>query len=214
MASRKPGIGPSEVPRLRFFLKRTADVVISVAALVVCAIPMAVIAITVLLDTGSPVLFRQARLGRDLRAFQMLKFRTMVVGAEDMGTGLFSYHDDPRVTRTGKVLRLLSLDELPQLVNILRGDMSLVGPRPPVVGELREIADFTPETLRRFAVRPGVTGLAQVAGRNECSWDTKIALDNQYLEGFARHGVWLDLRILARTVVVVISRRGVVEMES
>ena len=194
--------------------KRTVDIVFSLLAMALLALPLAVIAVAILLDTGRPVLFRQERLGKDLRVFKMLKFRTMVVGAQDTGTGLFSYRDGPRVTGTGRLLRLLSLDELPQLVNIIRGDMSLVGPRPPVVGELGETAEFTAATLRRFSMRPGVTGLAQATGRNEFSWDTKIILDNQYLDGFARQGLWLDLRIIARTVVVVLSRKGVVESES
>ncbi len=214
MSQFPPDPSSSPVSRTRLAVKRTVDLFLSLSAIALLAVPMALIALAILVDTGRPVLFRQERLGRDLQVFRILKFRTMIVGAQNSGTGLFSYQGDPRVTRTGRILRSLSLDELPQLINILRGEMSLVGPRPPVVGELGETADFTPTTLRRFTMRPGVTGLAQATGRNELSWDAKILLDNQYLDGFAREGIRLDLRILALTVVTVVSRKGVIESES
>ncbi len=207
------GSFPPHLSRRSLAAKRTADLVISMLAIALLSVPMGAIAVLILLDTGRPILFRQERLGKNLRVFKVFKFRTMVVGAQDIGTGLFSYHDDPRVTRSGRLLRVLSLDELPQLFNVVRGDMSLVGPRPPVVGELGDIADFTPATLRRFIIRPGVTGLAQVAGRNDFSWDTKIVFDNRYLDSYAKRGMWLDLGILARTTLVVLSRKSVIEME-
>lgn len=206
--------GVKSAPLRSRAIKRSFDMVASAGALVVLAVPMSIVSAVILMDSGRPVIFRQERLGLHARPFTMLKFRTMLVGAQDTGTGLFSYHDDPRVTRAGKWLRALSLDEMPQMINVLRGDMSVVGPRPPVVGELGAVEDFTAEMRRRFIMRPGVTGLAQVSGRNELKWDEKIKWDNLYIEQYSERGIRVDITILLRTVGSVLRRHGVVEAES
>src|SRR6266478_7808736 len=148
-------------------LKRTLDLILALTVALVLAPLLLLLALVIRIDTRGPALFIQDRLGLDGRVFRMFKFRTMVQNAEQMGTGLFSFENDPRVTRVGQFLRHTSLDELPQLFNVLRGDMSIVGPRPPVTYELGNYADFSPELKFRFTVKPGVTGLAQISGRND-----------------------------------------------
>jgi lipopolysaccharide/colanic/teichoic acid biosynthesis glycosyltransferase len=139
------------------------------------------------------VLYRQQRVGKDGRDFELLKLRTMVVGAEKLGAGFAVDEGDPRITRAGRILRRLSLDELPQLWNIVRGDMSLIGPRP----TLRYQVDrYTPRQRRRLEVKPGITGWAQVRGRAALPWDQRIELDIWYVE---HRSPWLDLKILVRT---------------
>ena len=162
-------------------------------------------ALAVRLTSRGPALFVQNRLGKNGRIFAMYKFRTMVAGAENMGTGLFSFADDPRITRVGRVLRKYSLDELPQLINVLNGTMSLVGPRPPVTYELGDYADFTPEMKVRFQVKPGITGLAQVSGRKDLTLDDMVRRDIYYIENWSP---WQDLQILLRTLPAVLSGRG------
>jgi len=137
----------------------------------------------------------------------------MVVGAERMGTGLFNYSNDPRVTKVGRFLRDYSLDELPQLFNILKGDMSFVGPRPPVTYELGDYKNFDGLLKQRFIMKPGVTGLAQINGRNELSWDEKIVFDNKYITDFRRFGILLDIKILFITVFKVLRNEGSHELE-
>jgi lipopolysaccharide/colanic/teichoic acid biosynthesis glycosyltransferase len=141
----------------------------------------------------------------------MYKFRTMIVGAENLGTRLFSFQGDQRITRVGGLLRRLSLDEVPQLFNVLLGQMSLVGPRPPVVGELNPYSDLPPEFKVRFSVRPGITGLAQVSGRNELTWPEKISIDIEYVRQFRAQGIRADLPIYWKTFWAVLSRRNTVE---
>jgi lipopolysaccharide/colanic/teichoic acid biosynthesis glycosyltransferase len=150
-------------------------------------------ALAVKLEDGGPVFYRQLRVGKDGRDFELLKLRTMVVDAERQGSGYAVDRDDPRITRAGRVLRRLSIDELPQLWNVLRGEMSLVGPRP----TLRYQVDRYDERQRhRLDVKPGLTGWAQVSGRAALPWDERIELDLWYVE---HHSAWLDLKILART---------------
>lgn len=204
----------NHVPRRTQIAKRLIDVIGSTTLLMISLVPMSMSAVAIYIDSGSPIIFRQYRLGRYQRHFEMLKFRTMVVGAQDMGTGLFSYSGDPRVTRVGRILREISVDEAPQLINVWKGDMSLVGPRPPVVGELGPESGFDSLTRRRFIVRPGITGLAQVSGRNELGWDEKIAYDNQYVDLLIANGVRIDLWIIAKSIVTVVHRRGIIEQEA
>jgi len=175
-------------------VKRLVDVVGSAAGLLVACIPMAIIAVALRLTMGSPVLFRQVRPGRHGELFTILKFRTMRAGE---GT------DAERLTRLGRWLRATSLDELPELWNVLRGDMSLVGPRPLLVEYLPL---YSARQARRHEVRPGLTGLAQVAGRNLVDWDERFELDVEYVE---TRSLGLDLHIIGRTVAAVLRREGI-----
>ena len=192
-------------------LKRLFDILGALIGLVLFAPVFLVAAVLIRMTSPGPVFFAQDRLGKDGRVFRMLKFRTMVDNAEQMGTGLFSYADDPRVTRVGHYLRIASLDEIPQFLNVLGGSMSIVGPRPPVTYELGDYRDFTPTMKVRFQVKPGITGLAQVSGRNDLDWDGKIRFDNIYVEKFRRWGVLYDLWIILRTIWVVVSARSTIE---
>jgi lipopolysaccharide/colanic/teichoic acid biosynthesis glycosyltransferase len=177
-------------------VKRGVDVAVAGLGLMATAAPMGAIALAVRVRMGRPVLFRQERPGLHGRPFTLLKLRTMR-GAPGDGP------DSERLTALGRALRATSLDELPELVNVLRGDMSLVGPRP----LLTEYLDrYSPEQARRHAVRPGITGLAQVAGRNAVGWDERLATDVWYVD---HRSLWLDLRVLVRTVGVVLGRAGV-----
>lgn len=182
--------------------KRAVDLAVSVPACLLLAPVMFAIALWIRRDSQGPALFRQDRVGLHGRPFRVLKFRTMVVGAADMGPGLAVDHGDPRITRAGAILRRLSLDELPQLWNVVRGDMSIVGPRPTVA---EQVARYSPEQRRRLEARPGITGLAQVRGRASIPWSQRIAIDLEYVE---RWSLGLDLSILLRTVLVVFRREG------
>jgi lipopolysaccharide/colanic/teichoic acid biosynthesis glycosyltransferase len=141
----------------------------------------------------------------------MMKFRSMVQNAEKQGTGLFNYEDDPRVTRSGRFLRDHSLDELPQLINILKGDMSIVGPRPCVVYELGDYATLNKRYKKRFEVIAGLTGYAQIQGRNELDWDVKVDFDNQYIDLYKKWGVALDVYIILKTVLNVFHHTDIYE---
>ena len=177
--------------------KRAIDVVVSGAGLVVTAPIQAVIAAIVRAVHGSPLLFRQARPGRDGVVFELVKFRTMRHPDATHVT------DAERLTPLGRFLRSTSLDELPTLWNVLKGDMSLVGPRPLL---LEYLPRYSPEQARRHEVRPGVTGLAQVSGRNAVDWDERLTLDVAYVD---QRSLALDARILFRTVAAVVARRGI-----
>jgi lipopolysaccharide/colanic/teichoic acid biosynthesis glycosyltransferase len=192
-------------------LKRTLDLAIAIPVLGLLWPFLLLISVLIKLDSKGPVLFVQGRLGKNGAVFNMFKFRTMVVNAEQTGTGLCSYHDDPRVTRVGKYLRAASLDELPQLFNVVMGPMSIVGPRPPVTYELGDYESLTDEMKIRFRVKPGITGLAQVSGRNGLDWNQKIALDNIYVERFTRLGILEDFVIGFRTIWVMLSMKNVIE---
>ena len=180
-------------------VKRAVDVVVASTALVVMAPPLAAVAVAVLFGLGRPVLFRQRRIGWRGRDFTIVKFRSMAGGGHAFSPG----DDQLRLTPLGRWLRSTSLDELPSLWNILRGDMSLVGPRP-FPTSYRDL--YTPEQFRRHAVRPGLTGLAQVNGRNELDWEKRFAYDLRYVDHWS---LSLDARILARTAVAVLRRRGI-----
>ena len=181
-------------------VKRVIDVAVAATVLVIGAPVIAATAALVYIDVGRPLLFRQDRVGLGGRIFELVKFRTM---RDAVGRDGRPRPDAERLTRIGKLLRASSLDELPQLINVLRGDMSLVGPRPLLVEYLPR---YSPEQARRHEVKPGITGLAQVAGRNGLSWPEKFALDVYYVD---HRSVVLDLRILARTVAAVIARDGI-----
>jgi lipopolysaccharide/colanic/teichoic acid biosynthesis glycosyltransferase len=154
---------------------------------------LAAAAVAIKLEDGGPVFYRQRRVGHDGEEFDLLKLRTMVVGAEKLGAGWAVNRGDPRITRVGRVLRRLSLDELPQFWNVLRGDMSLIGPRPTLAYQVEQ---YTPRQRRRLEVKPGLTGWAQIHGRAKLPWDERIELDLWYVEN---RSAWLDLKILLRT---------------
>lgn len=184
------------------FFKRILDLMISFVGILVLALPMLILAIAIKLDSPGPVLFRQKRVGRNGKIFEILKFRSMCVGAEKIGTGVYSEKGDSRVTRVGRILRATSMDELPQLVNIFLGHMSLVGPRPPLTYHPWPLEQYTPEQFRMFEVRPGITGWAQVNGRKGVEWNQRIKLNVWYVDHIS---FWLDIKILFLTVWKVLS---------
>lgn len=194
-------------------VKRFIDILSSLIALIILSPFLLTIASAVKLDSRGPVLFKQERLTKDGRVFTMYKFRTMIVNAEHMGTGLFNYENDFRVTRVGKILRRSSLDELPQLFNVIKGDMSIVGPRPPVTYELGNYEELNGNYKKRFTVLPGITGLAQVSGRNELPWDDKVKYDNQYIDLFKRYGILIDFKIIILTVINVFRMKDIYEVK-
>ena len=168
-------------------------------------------AVAIKVDSPGPVFFKQDRLGLNGKIYKMYKFRSMIVNAEKIGTGLFNYADDPRVTKVGRWLRDTSIDELPQLINVLLGDMSLVGPRPAVSYELGDYATLNKRYKKRFTVLPGITGLAQVSGRNDISWDDKVNLDNEYIDLLTNYGFIVDIEILVKTVINVFKSKNIYE---
>lgn len=185
---------------VHLFMKRLFDVVSSAFAIVILSPLLLLLALAVRIDSPGPILFRQKRLTKDGREFKMYKFRSMVVNAEKMGTGLFNYENDPRVTKVGRFLRNSSADELPQLFNILKGDMAVIGPRPCVTYELGDFATLNRRYKKRFSVKAGLSGLAQVKGRNDISWDEKVGYDNEYVDLFQKYGVLVDLWLVAATI--------------
>jgi lipopolysaccharide/colanic/teichoic acid biosynthesis glycosyltransferase len=174
-------------------VRRAVDIVGAGLALLLASPLLFLAALAIKLEDRGPVLYRQRRVGRLGEEFDLLKLRTMVVGAEKQGAGLAVNEGDPRITRAGRLLRRLSLDELPQLWNVVRGEMSLIGPRPTLAYQVER---YTPRQRRRLEVKPGITGWAQVQGRARVPWDDRIELDVWYVE---HRSLWLDLRILART---------------
>jgi sugar transferase EpsL len=179
----------------RGFLKRFFDIILAGLILLIAWPILLIIAVAIKLDSKGPVVFSQRRLGKDGREFNMYKFRSMVVDAEK--SGVYSDNSDPRVTRVGKILRRTSLDELPQCVNILKGDMSFVGFRPPLTYHPWPFAEYTPEQKRMFAVRPGITGWAQVNGRRTVQWPKRIELNVWYAENLS---FCLDCKIVLMTI--------------
>jgi lipopolysaccharide/colanic/teichoic acid biosynthesis glycosyltransferase len=188
--------------------RRAFDVAVAAAGLVATAPVLAAAAVAIRLESPGHVLYRQRRVGKDGREFDVVKLRTMVTGAESMGAGLAVDEGDSRITRVGALLRRTSIDELPNLVNVLRGDMAIVGPRPTVPVQ---VAQYTDRQRGRLAVRPGITGWAQVNGRASLPWHERIELDLWYVE----HRSWrLDLQIIARTVRLVLHGDGLYKGET
>lgn len=200
------------VPELGLVFKRILDIAVSLAVLTIVAPIMLVIALAIKLDSRGPVFYLSERVGKKGRVFRCIKFRTMVQNAEQRRSDvlhlnerdgvLFKVANDPRITRAGRFLRKYSLDELPQFFNVLRGEMSVVGPRPPIANEVRQ---YTLDHLRRLNVMPGITGLWQVQSRRDPSFDRYISLDFNYIENWS---VWLDISIILRTVAVVFAGTG------
>lgn len=193
------------------FFKRLFDIFSSFIAILLLTPLWLIIAIAIKCDSKGPVFFKQERRTKNGKVFKMLKFRSMVVNAEKTGAGLFNYKDDPRVTKVGRFLRNSSIDELPQLFNIFIGNMSVVGPRPCVVYELGDFDTLNKRYKKRFEMKAGLTGLAQVMGRNDISWDEKVEYDNQYVDNFKKHGVFTDIRILFLSVIKVFKKADIYE---
>ena len=183
-------------------MSRALDVVLSAALLVVTSPLLALAAVAIRLESRGPVFYRQRRVGRDGEPFELWKLRTMVPGADSMGAGLYVLEGDPRITWTGRLLRRFSLDELPNLVNVLKGDMAIVGPRPTVQ---EQVDRYTDRQRRRLEVKPGITGWAQINGRTSLPWPERIELDVWYVE---HRSLRLDLRILLRTARMLATGHG------
>jgi lipopolysaccharide/colanic/teichoic acid biosynthesis glycosyltransferase len=189
-------------------LRRVFDVLIAGTALIAAAPFLAVAVVAIRLESRGSAIYRQRRVGKGGRPFDVLKLRTMVTGAEQMGAGLAVSEGDTRITRVGRLLRRTSLDEVPNLINVLKGDMSIVGPRPTVPVQVDR---YTERQRGRLSVKPGITGWAQVNGRTELPWDERIELDLWYIE----HRSWrLDLRILWRTIRMVFGGEGLYRGET
>ena len=181
----------------KHFFKRFFDILIALLGLIIAAIPMLFIAIAIKLNSKGPVIFKQERVGKKGKVFKIYKFRSMCVGAEQTGSGVYSGKGDARVTKVGKILRATSLDELPQFFNLLKGDMSLVGPRPPLTYHPWTWDKYTDEQKRMFDVRPGITGWAQVNGRKDVEWNKRIKLNVWYVDHVSW---WVDIKILLKTL--------------
>ena len=193
--------------------KRTLDLVVVIPLIIMCLPVWALVAILIKLETPGPVLFRQTRVGENGTTFRMFKFRSMIANAENKrkelealnemeGGVLFKMRRDPRITRLGHVLRRASIDETPQFINVLTGEMSLVGPRPPLP---EEVVRYSATQRRRLETKPGLTCLWQVSGRSFLSFDQQVRLDTVYIE---RRSLWLDLKILLKTIPAVFGGRG------
>lgn len=177
--------------------KRTFDFIIATIVLIILSPFLLITAIFIKLDSKGPVIFKQERLGKNGVPFKIWKFRSMCVGAEKQGTGVYSFKGDARITKVGKVIRATSIDELPQLVNILKGDMALIGPRPALTYHPWPYDQYTEHQKHMFDVLPGVTGWAQVHGRKEVPWPERIELNVWYAQHMS---LWLDIRIFLMTI--------------
>lgn len=193
---------------LNLVIKRIIDLSGSLVGLVVISPILLIIAIAIKMTSEGPMFFKQKRLGENGEVFEIIKFRTMIVNAEKIGDGLtVKDESDNRITKVGKILRATSLDELPQLFNVVAGQMSLVGPRPPVTYYPYDGFENYPEwAKKRFSMRPGVTGLTQVTVRNSVSWDERIVVDNRYIDSF---NVWLDIKILFKTLTKIFKTENI-----
>ena len=183
------------------YIKRFFDIFASLIGIVLLSPIMLITAVAIKLDSKGPVIFKQERLGKGGKVFLIYKFRSMCRGAEGMGTGQYSFADDPRVTKVGKFIRATSIDELPQLFNILKGEMSFIGPRPPLTYQPWSVDEYTPEQFHMFDVRPGITGWAQINGRKDVEWHERIRLNNYYVQNYS---LFLDIKILFITAFKVL----------
>lgn len=182
-------------------LKRFFDFFVSIVVLYITAPLLIILSIAIKVTSRGPVFFKQERLGKNGQIFNIIKFRTMVDNAINIGSGLSTFEGDPRVTRVGIFLRKTSLDELPQLFNIIKGDMSIVGPRPPVPHHPRKYNEYPEHQIKRFSVKPGVTGYAQVKGRNSLTWDERIEYDVKYV---IKQSILMDFIIIMLTIIKVL----------
>ncbi|MBE7089392.1 MAG: sugar transferase [Clostridiales bacterium] len=184
------------------FVKRTMDILVSFFGLLILSFVLLIVAIAIKIDSKGPVIFKQQRVGKNGKVYNMYKFRSMKTDSEHTGTGVYSMKDDPRVTKVGKFIRATSIDELPQFINILKGDMSLIGPRPVLTYYPKKWEEYTEEELIRFNVRPGVTGWAAVHGRKTNTVEARFAYDNYYVENIS---FGLDFKIFLMTIKSVLT---------
>ncbi len=185
-------------------IKRPLDFVCALGGIIVLSPVLLIVSIGIKLTSEGPIFFKQERVGKNQKVFEIIKFRTMVVNAEHIGDGLKVKEDsDPRITKIGKILRRTSLDEIPQLINVLKGDMSLIGPRPPVTYHPYKVGEYDNIKKHRFDVRPGITGLAQAKIRNGGSWDERISYDLKYVKNITFKN---DIKILKETVSMVLRK--------
>ena len=189
----------------KHFFKRFFDLAISIFGLIICAIPMLIVALAIKCESKGPVIFKQQRVGKNGKVYCMYKFRSMCTGAEQMEGGVYCTKGDSRVTKVGKFIRATSIDELPQFVNILKGDMSLIGPRPVLTYYPKKWDEYTQVELKRFDVRPGVTGWAAVHGRKTNTVKARFEYDNYYVEHLS---LWLDIKIFFMTIKSVFTNEG------
>lgn len=192
------------------YIKRMIDILISLIGIIVLFPLFLIVAFLIKIDSKGPIFFRQKRLGKHGKEFEIIKFRSMCVGAEKQGTGQYSYQGDPRVTKVGNVLRKTSIDELPQFINILKGDMSLIGFRPPLTYHPWKYSEYTDEQKKMFDIKPGVTGWAQINGRKEVEWLKRIEMNIWYTENIS---FLLDLKIFILTIKKVIINEGNVNIK-
>lgn len=183
-------------------MTRLLDLILASVALLLCGPLLAIAILAIRIDSRGAAIYRQRRVGKDGRVFHLFKLRTMVAGSDPIGVGTVVKRDDPRVTRVGRPLRRFSLDEVPNLVNVLRGEMSIVGPRPTIE---TQVADYTPRQRRRLEVKPGITGWAQIQGRAGIPWEERIELDVWYVD---HRSLPLDLRILGKTLALLVTGHG------
>lgn len=189
----------------KHFFKRFFDVIFSLLGIIVTAIPMLIIAIAIKIDSKGPVIFKQERIGKNGKVFKILKFRSMCVGAEQQEGGVYCVKGDKRVTKVGRMIRATSIDELPQFWNIIKGDMSLIGPRPVLTYYPKQWEEYTEEELKRFNVRPGVTGWAAVHGRKTNTVKARFEYDNYYVDHLS---FGLDFKIFFMTIKSVFTNEG------
>ena len=196
---------------IHLFFKRFFDILFS-CIMIILLIPIwIIIPIFIKIDSKGPVLFKQERRTKNGKIFKIWKYRSMKVNAQNIGAGLFNYKEDPRVTKFGSFLRKTSIDELPQIFNIFFGQMSFVGPRPCVKNELGDFETLNSKYRKRFEMKIGLTGLAQVKGRNDISWEKKVEFDNEYIDKFKRIGVCFDIKILVMTIFKVFKKEDIYE---
>ncbi len=181
----------------KHFFKRLIDIILALLVLIILSPVLLITAIAIKIESPGPVIFKQRRLGLGGKEFNIYKFRSMVQNAEHTGSGVYSGKGDARVTKVGRIIRATSIDELPQAVNMLKGDMSLIGPRPPLTYHPWPIEEYTVEQRRMFDVRPGITGWAQVNGRKEVEWHRRIELNVWYVDHVS---FWLDVKIFFMTI--------------
>ncbi len=196
-----------------FFIRRIIDTIIALIALIVLSPILLIVALAICLESKGGAIFKQKRIGLNGKPYDMYKFRSMVKNAQNMGTGVYSFEGDPRITKVGHFIRRTSIDELPQLWNIVKGDMAFIGPRSPVVGHFPEWDTLNDAYKRRFTLLPGISGLAQCVGRNDFSWDEKVVWDNIYIDKVSKYYILYDIKMWFMTFARVFSMSDVAEKQ-